>query len=69
MDLWSTIKTRVYLFNNNKFSVNLGEGGGTEPLEGETHPAGLYADKSLIGLLLVLAVSYSMQGGRLPQSK
>ena len=28
-----------------KFAVNLG--GETEPLEGETHPAGLYADKSL----------------------
>ena len=29
-----------------KFSVNFG--GETEPLGGETHPAGLYADKPLI---------------------
>ena len=32
----------------NEVFCKFGGGGGTEPLGGETHPAGLYADKPLI---------------------
>ena len=37
-----------------KFSVNFG--GETEPLGGETHPAGLYADKPLHQLTTPLPI-------------
>ena len=53
-----------------KFSVNFG--GETEPLGGETHPAGLYADKPmmqykkldrLLSILMLVIVHLSTPGG------
>ena len=37
-----------------KFSVNFG--GETEPLGGEIHPAGLYADKPLLFIVVVTSM-------------